>query len=116
MRTHTRLKIFFVRVLIGLGTLTTLALATGARQRSAKPNAFSGDSLSFLPAVTYSSGGSSPNYVAVADVNGDGKPDLLVANEGSSTVSVLLGNGDGTFQTQHLFATGNAPESVAVAD
>ena len=35
--------------------------------------------------------------MAVADLNGDGKPDLVVANSGSNSVSVLLGNGDGTF-------------------
>jgi Bacterial Ig-like domain (group 3)/FG-GAP-like repeat len=122
MRTHTRLKIFFVRVLIGLATLTTLALATGARQRSAKPNAFSGDSLSFLPAVTYDSGGSFPSSVAVADVNGDGKPDLLVANTGpggtvSGTVSVLLGNGDGTFQAAVSYGSGGSfTYSLAVGD
>ena len=54
--------------------------------------------------------------VAVADVNGDGKPDLVVANYGSNTVSVLLGNGNGTFQAQQTFATGTIPYSVAVAD
>ncbi len=53
--------------------------------------------------------------MAVADVNGDGKPDLVVANYGSNTVSVLLGNGNGTFQTQQTFATGSEPYSVAVA-
>ena len=40
--------------------------------------------------------------MAVADVNGDGKPDLVVANDGSNTVSVLLGNGDGTFAARRL--------------
>ncbi len=43
--------------------------------------------------------------VAVADVNGDGKPDLIVANAGGNSVSVLLGNGDGTFQNPQTFAT-----------
>ena len=35
----------------------------------------------------------------MGDFNGDGKLDLAVANYGSNTVSVLLGNGNGTFQT-----------------
>lgn len=58
----------------------------------------------FYPAVTYASGGALPYSVAVADVNGDGIPDLVVAHYcvgvndcNSNTVSVLLGNGDGTF-------------------
>ena len=55
--------------------------------------------------------------MAVADVNGDGKPDLVVANRSSNTVSVLLGNGDGTFAAQQTFTTSvRDPYSVAVAD
>src|SRR5205823_4989631 len=53
--------------------------------------------------------------VAVADANGDGRPDLVVAN-GVNSVSVLLGQGDGTFATQRTFAGGIGPTSVAVAD
>ena len=50
-------------------------------------------------------------------MNGDGKPDLVVANRCySNTVSVLLGNGNGTFQAQQTFATGTSPCSVAVGD
>src|SRR5206468_1762617 len=41
--------------------------------------------------------GINPSSVAVADVNGDGKPDLVTANFGSNNVSVLLGNGSGGF-------------------
>jgi VCBS repeat protein len=38
-----------------------------------------------------------PSWVAAADLNGDRRPDLAVTNQGSDTVSILLGNGDGTF-------------------
>ncbi|WP_020476078.1 beta strand repeat-containing protein [Zavarzinella formosa] len=41
--------------------------------------------------------GQVPQSVSVGDVNGDGKPDLVTANFNDNTVSVLLGNGDGTF-------------------
>ena len=49
---------------------------------------------------------------------GDGKPDLIVANEYSNNIGILLGNGDGTFQAQKTFSTGSNsyPRSVAVAD
>jgi len=48
--------------------------------------------------------------------NGDGIWDLAVANSSSNDVSVLLGNGDGTFQPARQFAAGHAPTSLAVAD
>jgi hypothetical protein len=55
--------------------------------------------------------------VAIADFNGDGHLDLVVANYNSGgTVSVLLGNGDGTFQAPQDFPAGLYPVSVAVGD
>ena len=60
--------------------------------------------------------GSGPDSVAVGDFNLDGKPDLAVANQGSNTVSVLLGNGDGTFAAKVDYATGSIAASVAVGD
>ena len=51
-----------------------------------------------------------PVSMKAADLNGDGKLDLAFVNSGSrNTVSVLLGNGDGTFQTEQNFATGVLP-------
>jgi hypothetical protein len=53
---------------------------------------------------------------ASGDFNRDGKLDLVVTNRVDGTVSVLLGNGDGTFQTQVPYYTGAVPNAVAVAD
>jgi hypothetical protein len=65
--------------------------------------------------------GSHPYSVAVVDLNGDGKPDLAVANSGTSpayqgTVSILLGKGDGTFQAAPSCAAGFYATCVAAAD
>ena len=48
----------------------------------------------------------------VDDFNGDGKPDLAVANQGSGDVSVLFGKGDGTFQAAVNYGTGAGSASV----
>jgi hypothetical protein len=73
----------------------------------------------FQAAVHYAVG-SGPRSVAVGDFNGDGKPDLAVANSdfisGIGSISVLLGNGDGTFQAAVNYAAGSRPASVAVGD
>ena len=55
--------------------------------------------------------GSDPDAIVAGDFNGDGHLDLAVANAGDDTVSVLLGNGDGTFQPQVTYAVGTDPES-----
>ena len=47
------------------------------------------------------------------DFNGDGKPDIAVANLSGSSVSVLLGVGDGTFHDAVSYAVPGAPWSVA---
>src|SRR5262245_58389829 len=54
--------------------------------------------------------------VSASEFNGDGLPDLAVANPHSNTVSVFLGNGDGTFQAARTFATQLLPSSVPVGD
>jgi hypothetical protein len=59
--------------------------------------------------------GSFPDSIAVGDFNGDGKPDLIVPNNGSD-VSLLLGNGNGTFKTKRDFSTGILSGAVVVGD
>jgi hypothetical protein len=79
----------------------------------------------FLPPITYQSGGDNPLSIAVADLNGDGKPDLVVGNQctgpaycsSPGLVSVLTGIGDGTFQPAVNYPSGGSVlNSVAVAD
>ena len=77
----------------------------------------------YQSAVSYSSGGLDSNAVVIGDVNGDGKPDLVVANNCSDnncnngSVSILLGNGDGTFQSAVSYGSGGQDAtSVAIAD
>jgi hypothetical protein len=57
-----------------------------------------------------------PTSVVVAYFNGDGHLDLAVANDGTTHVSILLGNGDGTFQPVPSYGVSNNPVPVAVAD
>jgi hypothetical protein len=112
-------------LLTGFGSGQVANLAMVASQ----PSGFRTDQqpgLSFANAVAYGSGGAYAFSVAVADVNGDGKPDIVVANcsrikmascPGKGTVGILLGNGDGTFQKVRVYASGGyEAASVAIAD
>src|SRR5262245_30228108 len=72
--------------------------------------------LDFAPQRTFAVG-NQPYSVAFGDVNGDGKPDLPVANRGSPTVSVLLnttptGGAVPSFAAQQTFAVVGDPQSV----
>jgi len=129
LRIKTRI---FSAVILFLAALSVLlAFAAPAQQKRPREERHDvqaktlDNSLSFLPAVTYGSGGTEPFSVAVTDVNGDGKPELIVANLYAcpppfcltGTVDVLMGNGDGTFQTAVSYDSGGAQAlSVAVAD
>ncbi len=69
----------------------------------------------FAPAVEYPAD-ESPGGVVGADMNGDGKLNLVVPNWSSGTVSVLLGHGDGTFAPPVGYVTRTGPEALAAAD
>ena len=69
-------------------------------------------------APTSYAAGNSSSAVAIADLDGDGVPDLAVANSVfPGVVTVLLGSGDGTFTTKGSFLTaGTQPVSVAIGE
>ncbi len=68
-------------------------------------------SAPLVPAV-----GVDPLRVAVGDLNADGKPDLATADWTSSTVSVLIGTGNGDFEKRSSYPTARHPSDIAVAD
>ncbi len=72
----------------------------------------------FATEVKYSAGtgGPDPDSIVAADVNGDGKPDLIVADLGTKSVSVFINTGTGTFNPAVIYKVGNSPTAVAVAD
>src|SRR5437867_3703358 len=92
--------------------LPALALAAAAAAMAA-PEA---DAASLFSGFSSFAAGRNPISVAIGDLNGDGKADLVVANFSccSLEVSVLLGNGDGTFGATTDFPTGPYPSFVAI--
>src|SRR5215831_7355392 len=82
--------------------------------------------MSLTFSITNYPTGINPSSVAIGDLNGDGRLDLVTANIGgdplgtptpAGTVSVLLGNGGGTFSAATPYPTGSVlPSSVAIGD
>jgi hypothetical protein len=75
---------------------------------------------SFLPGASYTlgeAGDLASPYIAVGDFNGDGKMDLAVTIPARGKIVILLGNGDGTFQSPVSYSTGGKfPGFIAVGD
>ena len=73
--------------------------------------------------MPYTTSGYNPYSVAIADLNGDGKLDLVVANEQQSksdsqgSISVMLGKGNGTFHAAVNYSSGGeSAYSISIAD
>jgi hypothetical protein len=69
----------------------------------------------FTVAHTYTTG-TTPHSIAVGDFNGDGRPDIAVANWGDDDVGVYLATGTGTFATPVTYPTGHQPHGMVAAD
>jgi hypothetical protein len=99
----------------GDGKMDLVGLAVGGSQVYVARSVWT----SVYSAQTYYGPGSLPMYgpcqLAVADVNGDGRPDIVVTSPQWSSVSVLLNSG-GTFGTVQTYAVGGTPTAVAVGD
>jgi hypothetical protein len=96
----------------GTGACNSVANVTSNVLYFPVTNATSGFTAVQLTATV----GLTPLKLTEGDFNKDGKLDLAVANFSDSTVSILLGNGDGTFQPQQTFSTISNPFGIAVGD
>lgn len=76
--------------------------------------AWAGVTPNFSTPVQFAAGGSVGSIV-IADL-GNGHPDIVTDNAANNTVSVLLGNGDGTFQAPAVYAVGKSPIGIQVLD
>jgi hypothetical protein len=70
----------------------------------------------FSPFVGVGTGGSVPGNAVVGDFNGDGRLDLVVSNRSGNTVSLYLGNGNGTFQAPQALQVGVTPAALVTGD
>jgi FG-GAP-like repeat len=70
----------------------------------------------FSSPVSSATGGLGSAALTIGDFNGDGKPDVAVANNLSNDVSMLLGNGDGTFQAPLIHGVHRGPVALVTAD
>jgi uncharacterized protein (TIGR03437 family) len=114
----------------GQAVLTTVLLPAGANSLFARYDGNSAEGVSISPTVThtvnaspaasfappaYYGAGILPASLAMADLNGDGKADIVVGNAADGSVTLLLGKGDGTFYTSSCFCA-YLPTAVATGD
>ncbi len=75
-----------------------------------------GDGTFQLPRIVPLSRGLAPVGIATGDLRGDGKLDIVVAEADTSSIGILLGNGDGTFGYEQEYSLPEPPESVVIDD
>ena len=100
----TRLRLSGLRRLLAISLAALLPVTASFAQ-----------TVSFDPATNFAVG-TTPLSVAIGDLNGDGKPDLAVANYASGNVSILLGDGTGAFGAATNVTAGTGAHSVAIGD
>jgi len=86
---------------------------------SAKASVFLNNGNGTFKAKTDYTVGAGSNFiysVVLGDLNGDGKLDIVATDASADKTSVLLGNGNGTFQARTSYTTGDNPRSVALGD
>jgi hypothetical protein len=60
--------------------------------------------------------GTGPVAAVMGDLNGDGRTDLVVANRTAGTISVMLGNGNGSLQNKVDYTVGATPNGLVLGD
>jgi hypothetical protein len=106
------IQVTFAPVSGGVKDYFVTVVDTAGTQNLALTGAAAAPGLEFNFSSSMNSGGSIPYAMAVADFNGDGKPDFAVSNEQSNTIAVFLGKGDGTFSAPVVTSIDVAPLNI----